>query len=32
MNKKYPAGSMMEGFMRDAATAFASMALTNAAQ
>jgi hypothetical protein len=27
MNKKYPAGSMQEGFMRDAATAFASLAL-----
>ena len=27
MNKKYPAGSMPEGFMRDAATAFAVLAL-----
>jgi len=27
MNKVYPAGSMEEGFMRDTATAFASMAL-----
>jgi len=30
MNKKYDAGSMPEGFMRDAATAFAVMALTQA--
>lgn len=32
MNKKYPAGSMMELFMRDAATGFASMALLNAGE
>lgn len=31
MNKIYPSGSMQEGFMRDAATAFASMALANVA-
>jgi hypothetical protein len=31
MNKRYLSGSMEEGFMRDAATAFASMALANAA-
>ena len=30
MNKEYEAGSMMELFMRDAATGFASMALLNA--
>ena len=27
MNRQYPAGSMESGFMRDAATAFASLAL-----
>lgn len=31
MNHKYEAGSMMENFMRDAATGFASMALLHAA-
>ncbi|HUI56724.1 MAG TPA: prenyltransferase/squalene oxidase repeat-containing protein [Bryobacteraceae bacterium] len=30
MNKRYPSGSMEEGFMRDTATAFASMALADA--
>lgn len=30
MNKHYPAGSMQDLFMRDAATAFASLALANA--
>ncbi|MGH9664734.1 MAG: hypothetical protein ACRD9L_09955, partial [Bryobacteraceae bacterium] len=32
MNKEYPPGSMEKGFMRDAATAFASMALAQTAE
>jgi hypothetical protein len=32
MNKKYPAGCMQERFMRDAATAFAAMALVEMAE
>jgi hypothetical protein len=28
MNKTFPADSMMSGFMRDAATAYAAMALS----
>jgi hypothetical protein len=30
MNKRYPAGSMQEQFMRDAATGFAAAALVKA--
>ncbi len=29
MNKKYPAGSMQEKFLQDAATGFAAAALSN---
>jgi hypothetical protein len=29
MNKPFPAGSMMSGFMRDAATAYAALALSH---
>ena len=32
MNKKFPAGSMQEQFMRDAATGFAAMALLESGQ
>jgi hypothetical protein len=32
MNKRYPDGSMQERFLRDAATAFAAMALAEAGQ
>jgi squalene-hopene/tetraprenyl-beta-curcumene cyclase len=32
LNKKYEAGSMMESFMRDAATGYAAMALLNASE
>jgi squalene-hopene/tetraprenyl-beta-curcumene cyclase len=32
LNKKYESGSMMENFMRDAATGFASLALLNASE
>jgi hypothetical protein len=32
MNKRYPAGSMEEKFLQDAATAFAALALVEAGQ